>query len=548
MQVLPVGLGGSSLVQDYLAGDAAVAAFYRGSPFDPATYQAKAAELDGTVTGPELSVAQSVVRTAGQAGSVALDAVVRAHGYFVTTGQQPGLFGGPLYSLYKALSAVCLAEELSSLLGKPVMALFWVASDDHDRDEASHAHVIDARNQLRRLSLPVPPGHAHRPLAVTRLGTHIDTVTLALERYFPLNEFRDSYMEMLRGSYHPGATFADAFSGFMGGLLGDLPIGFVDAANPDLKRASRPVLRREAEDPASTETALLDTLERLSAQGYAAQVPVIPGATGLFIDTGTRRDRLQRDGGNFRYRGSGKTVSRRRVLEMIEHETGRVSPNVTLRPVVEGFVFPTLAYVGGPGELAYFGQLAGVFRRHDVGMPVVTPRAALLVVERKVAKVMEKLGLGIDQVRMGEATLGQLARDSVPHDVRVSLSSWRREAAEHASALQRATGAIDPALAGAVLKARNAGLAALGTLEAKIVRAVKRQHETARNQITKARVNLWPDDTPQDRVLGPLQYLMRYGGEFLTAARAAAGSTPWIAARAPAATADVGRRTTAGSE
>ena len=300
----------------------------------------------------------------------------------------------------------------------------------------------------------------------------------------------------------------------MAGLLAETPIGLIDAGDPRLKEDCRPVFRAEAEDPAGSETVLDETAEALESCGYALQVPPIAGATNLFVDLRDGRERLQQTDGGFLLRRSGRKLSRRRVLGLIEDDPRSVSPNVLLRPVVESLLFPTLAYVGGPGELAYFAQLRGLFRRHGTDMPVVTPRGSLLLVESKVEKVLGKFGLGTDDVRDMEALLSRFARDQLPEDVRDTAGRWREAVESMGTELAEAAATVDPALRGAVLKTRNSGLAALGSLEKKIVRAVKRNAETTRAQIAKAQVNLWPGGKPQDRILCPLQYLMRYGPEF----------------------------------
>ena len=205
-------------------------------------------------------------------------------------------------------------------------------------------------------------------------------------------------------------------------------------------------------------------------------------------------------------------------MELIRDDTARVSPNVLLRPVVEGSVFPSLAYVGGPGELAYFAQLRGLFGRHGVCMPVAVPRASLLVTEPKVSRVLEKFGLEVDELRDEGALLSRFARDRVPPEAERAVARWREAVESQAAELAGSAASIDPGLAGAVKRARNAGLAALGTLEKKIVRAVKRRDETKWSQIGKASVNLWPGGKPQDRMLTPLQYLMRYGRVFIDSA------------------------------
>ena len=518
MRLLPRPLGGSLLVRDYLSGTAPAASLFRGSPFHLATYRDKAKELE-RATGPDaIARVAPMIRPVGPAAEQALKAVSRDHGYFVTTGQQPGLFGGPLYSLYKALTAVRLAQVLASALGRPVMPLFWVASEDHDWEEASHTHVVDLSSELHRIVLGPGPVRAGRPLGQIRLGDGIHDVVDQLAGHFPRNDFHTRYIDLVRETFHPSATMASAFSALMTGLLRDTPVGLVDAADPVLKQASRPLLRAEAEDPAASEAAVSRRCDELTQLGYHHQVPHIPGATNLFLDSADGRDRLQYGPAGFELRRTGRTVSREDILQLIDGAPHRVSPNVLLRPVVESFVFPTLAYVGGPGELAYFGQLGRLFRRHGVGMPVVVPRGSLLALEKKVLRVIEKHGLEIDELREGDALLSRFARDQVPESVSGAVAAWRRAVESFAAELTGTAHSIDPVLKGAVAKARNSGLAALGALEKKIVRAVKRSSAVTWSQIARAQVNLWPAGKPQDRVLGPLQYLMRYGGEFVSMA------------------------------
>ncbi len=523
MRILRSPLGGSRFVRDYVAGASRSSAFSQGSPFSSATYKRKAAEREnGTAAGKRESAA-AIVKPVGPRAARALRAVVEGDGFFVTTGQQPALLGGPLYSLYKALTAVRLAQDLAGILARPVMPLFWVASDDHDWDEANHVHLIDQANELHCLTLGPNPGTVPRPLSRIPLGDAVIDAVTRLEQCFPRNEYRDRYIDLARNAFSPRATMASAFAALMAELLRDTPIGLVDAADPLLKEASRPVLCAEAEDPAASERAVRETSDALAVQEYGLQVPVIDGAVNLLTDLEGGRDRLQRANGGFVHRRSGRRISQRALLALIRDDPVRVSPNVLLRPVVEAAVFPSLAYVGGPGELAYYGQLHGLFARHGVCMPVPVPRASLLVVEPKVSRVMDKFGLEPDELRDQDALLSRFARDEVPPEADRALARWREAVGSIAAELAESSASIDPGLAGAVTRARNAGLAALGTLEKKIVRAVKRQGETTRSQIGKASVNLWPNAKPQDRVLTPLQFLVRYGPGFVAAALGKAG-------------------------
>lgn len=514
MKLLPQPLGGSRLARDYLAGVKAAQGFYRGSPYSAGTYRRKAAELD-LGRGPEsFAAAERLVHPVGDRGVRQLRRVVAGNGYFVTTGQQPGLFGGPLYSVYKALTAERLARDLQRLLDRPVMPLFWVASDDHDWDEANHTFIVDGSNRLVHLTLgPLTEGPP-RALSRTRLGPAIEEALDRLASSFPANDFHDRYTTLLRDAYRPDATMSSAFASLMTEILRETSIGLVDAGETSLKEACQPIFRAEAEDPVASESVLGETAASLRGDGYDLQVPLIGGATNLFVDLGEGRDRLQRTRDGFALRRTGRALSRRRVLGLIDEEPRRVSPNVLLRPVVESVLFPTLAYVGGPGELAYFAQLRGLFRRHGAGMPVVVPRGSLLAVETRVEKVLDKFGLAAGDLRDAESLLSRFAREQLPEEVRSTVEAWRRAVEGRGGELANAAAAVDQALRGAVMKARNASLATLGSLEKKIVRVAKRNAGTTRAQIAKAQVNLWPEGSPQDRVLSPLQYLMRYGPDF----------------------------------
>lgn len=518
MDFLAMPLGGSKLVGNYLAGEASAAGFYAGSPFSPESYARKAASL-APGAHERARAAAALIEPGGARSEALLQDVVRAGGCFVTTGQQPGLFGGPLYGLYKALSAVRLAEDLSRLLDKPVMPLFWIASDDHDWQEASCAYALDGAGRLRRLDLGPEPGLARRSLAETPMGEGVEEAVAQLARIFPPNDFHEHWTTQVRLAYRPRATLAQAFRRFMGTLLHDTPLGWVDAGDPRIKAASRPLLEAEAADPAASEAVLAEAATALRASGYGTQVPLISGAANLFVHMPRGRDRLERHGAGFRLRRAGRRLSARRVLEMIAAEPCAVSANVLLRPVVESFLFPTLAYVGGPGELAYFGQLRGLFRRHGVGMPVAVPRASPLVVEAKVAKAMEALGAGASELKDADALLSRFAREKMPPTAEAAMKRWRDSARSASEELTAAVAGVDRTLEGAVRAARNASLAALGTLDKKVVRALKRRNETARERIGRARANLWPAGKPQDRVFGPLQYLMRYGSAFVDLAR-----------------------------
>lgn len=516
IRVRPVG--GNPLVEDYVKGEPALAPFFSGHPYDPEAYRRKAREVRERFDADSLAAMAGAIRTPGAAAKERLERIAAGDGFFVTTGQQPGLFGGPLYTVHKALSAVALAMRLESLLDVPVLPVFWIASDDHDWDEARHTSVLDTDNTLRRLTLegaPEPP----RSMGRTPLNGAAETALDELSQILPPSEFTPPLMDRLRAAY-AGGTVSDAFARTLEAMLGNLTLGFVDAQDPTVRRAGEPVLRRELAAGAAHEAALRAQTERLEAAGYGAQVPILPGATNVFHeDADHGRERLLREDGGWVLRASKRRLGEDELWSLFEEEPERFSANVVLRPVLESAVLPTLSYVGGPGEVRYLAQTGCLFEAHGVGMPVVFPRLGVTLVEGKVRKVLDKFGLTESDLvgRPIHEVIAGVVRDDVPDGVQSALVELRRAIREGYQAVYEAAEGIDTTLKGPIFGARNEGFKAVSEVEKKIRQHVKLKDETALEQVEKAAVNLAPAGKPQERVLNVHQYLSRYGGELIPA-------------------------------
>ncbi len=509
-------VGGNRLVEDYVQGDAALAPFFAGHPFDAAAYRRKADEVRGRFDPAALTAMAEAVRPSGPAAAEKLERIATGAGFLVTTGQQPGLFGGPLYTVHKALTAIALARRLEELLDAPVLPLFWVASDDHDWLEANHVSVLDMDNELRTLALD---GENNPPHSMGRraLDGAAESALDELAQALPPSEFTPPIMERLRGAYSEG-TVAGAFTRTLKAVLGDLSLGFVDAQEPALRRAGLPVLKRELESAAAHEEALRRQTERMEAAGYASQVPILPGAANVFHeDEEHGRERLLREDGSWVLRASKRKLSDEELRRELEESPERFSANVVLRPVLESAVFPTLAYVGGPGEVRYLAQTGCLFEAHGVGMPMVFPRLGVTLVEGKVRKVLDKFGLEEGDLvgRPIHEVIAGVVRDDVPEDVQAALGELRQSLQKGYQAVYDAAEGIDPTLKGPIFGARNEGFKAISEVEKKIRQHVKLKEETALDQIEKVAVNLAPGGKPQERVLNVHQYLARYGSELV---------------------------------
>lgn len=509
---------GSPLSRDYVQGETHLASFFEGDFRDPVSFQEKAKEVDERFDSDARERVASFVRTPSEAGKRGLDRFLAEGGYMVTTGQQPGLFTGPLYGLYKALTAVKLAESLEPILGRPVLPLFWVASEDHDWAEADHTYLLDQENGLKLFRLPEQGGRTSRPLHRIPLETGLESTLDKFLESLPTSEFTQPLFELIRDSYVHGQTIPEGFTRVLEGLLTDLPLLFVDAANPALKEASKAVLFKELETAEAHEAILHRASSRLETDGYRVQVPILKGGVNLFYEGPAGRDRLYRDGADFRLNHAETRLTEEEIRANTEVDPSLLSPNVFLRPVVESALFPTVSYVAGPGEIAYYAQLKEFFQGHGIRMPVIFPRHSATLVESKVGKVLAKFNLALEGLnRPFDVLAGEIAREELPPEVRRALGEIRGAIGKGAGALIKASQGVDPTLKGPVTNARNASLQAFDEAEKKILQAVKRQNEIALGQLEKTQRNLFPAGKPQERVLNAFHYLARYGPELIPA-------------------------------
>ena len=509
-------VGGSELVDGYVNGSAGARAFYSGWWGDPEAYKAKAREVDGRFDRTARRRAADAMYAPGANGAERLDEWVERGGYLVTAGQQPGLFTGPIYTLSKALMAVTLAKELEALLESPVLPLFWVASDDHDWEEANHTVVVGVDNELHRIEVEVPADQLGLPLHSIRPGAALSRAREALFSQLPRSDFSKPYERLIETAYHPGATLAEGFRDALATLLAPFGVLLADGADPSVKALSSSILQGAIEESPVHEAALEERAKALDGAGFHVQVPVLAEGVNVFLEGPDGRERLYREGDGFRLRHSGQRISAPELLQRLRDEPGSFSPNVLLRPVVESAVFPTVSLVTGPGETSYAAQLQPLFGAFGIEPPVTYPRLAVTALEAKIGKVLDKFGFEASELdRPFHELAVRVAREELPEVVEQTLKELRSGLGKGAGRLLEEARDIDPTLKGAIESARTSSLGAWDDAEKKILQALKRGNEVGLRQLAKARLHLYPNGSPQERVMTPFYYLFRYGGEFL---------------------------------
>jgi bacillithiol synthase len=435
----------------------------------------------------------------------------------VTTGQQPALFTGPLFTIHKALSAAALAGVLQRHWGRPVVPLFWVAGDDHDFTEASHAEWLGADGTVTGARLPPrAPDAALTPMYREPLGPAVTDALAALERDLPPSEFREATVDWIRRHFRPDATVASSYAGALAELLAPYGVLVFDSTHSAVKRAAAPLMLRALRGAAELEADLAERVDSLSAEGADSGVAVGVGATLVMLECRLGRDRLMHHGGRFSTR-RGKTEYTLDELEAVsQREPERFSPNVLLRPVIESALLPTVAYLGGPGELRYLPLTAPVYQLLQVTPQRPLPRWSGIVLEPRVERVLEKFGVGLEELMQPAGPLeARLVRARLPEEALAALATLRHNIESDYATIARAAVAIDPTLEKPVQAARNHALAGTHDVEKKLLQHLKKREETELSQITRARAAVWPNDKPQERVLTLAPFLARYGPSLL---------------------------------
>lgn len=435
----------------------------------------------------------------------------------VTTGQQPGLFTGPLFTVYKALTAVALARALESRLGRPVVPVFWVAGDDHDLAEANHVHVLTVENAVDRVVLRERAADDPLvPLYREPLGDGVEDAIGRIRDASPPTEFQPATLEWLTRHYRPEHDYAAAFAGALAELLGPYGLVVFRSTHAAAKQAMAPLLVRALEVAQVLDRALVARAERMSGEAAAVPVPVGDGATLVMCECELGRDRLIAQDGGFRARRSGNTWSLDQLRAIAEDDPQRLSPNVLLRPAVEAALLPTLAYVAGPGEIAYFPQCAPVYEHLSVAPQAVVPRWSGRIIESRVAKVLGKFGIAAEDLDRPAGQLEtQLVREDMPPAAQEAIIALRSALDREYTRLEQAATDIDPTLEKTVQGAKGGAFKELSHLEKRILSHLKKENEIVVQQIAKARANLFPLGKPQERVFNVVPYLTRYGRALL---------------------------------
>jgi len=488
----------SKLFSDFQYHFDRVSRFYAYPPGDPNAYAEATKKLNYP---PERRAELVAALRARNGDSPALELLARPKTVAIVTGQQVGLFSGPAYSIYKALTAARIAEQLNEQ-GIPAVPIFWLATEDHDFAEVNHTYVFDSDHRVVKLSVNGQQG-TERPVGTIPLtDPPLDRLREALAR-FPYGE---EVAELVAGSYQPGVTLGAAFQALLERLLAGRGLLFIDPLDASIRRMAAPLLREALRDGANLHAKLQDRNRELEAAGYHAQVHVEAKTSLVFLLEGDRRITLRRQNGG--YASKDRSYSTEELMDLAEH----LSPNALLRPVVQDYVLPTVAYVGGPAELAYMAQSQTLYEDLLDRMPVMAARSGFTLLDARTAKLMGKFGLTLPNLLHGEDELrARIAAKLIPSAVTQEFERVQESTTKSLDELIATLQSFDPTLAASAAKSRAKILYQLSKLQGKTGRETLNRDQRAAADARYMSNLIFPEKHLQERFYSILPFAARYG-------------------------------------
>jgi bacillithiol biosynthesis cysteine-adding enzyme BshC len=505
----------SKLFTDFLYNYEKVAQFYTDfgrtvSPLAEHARQIGAQEFDRD------RVADALERINRKAGSPELtfkhiEMLRRKGSVAIVTGQQAGLFTGPLYTVHKALTVIKLAACLREQ-GVEAVPVFWIASEDHDYEEVNHTRLIDPEGNVQTVQYEPD----NRPLEVPVGKIELDEgINAALDQFIgqlPPSEFLQQIENDLRESYKAGTPFAEAFAKLMARIFKDYGVVLLDPSDEGLKQVAAPLYAKAIEKTTEIANALVERSATLVNAGYHAQVNIAEDMVPLFIIDEGRRVALTHRDGRFQVKGSGRSFEKDELAQLALRCPNCFSPNVTLRPVVQDYLLPTAAYIGGPAEIAYFAQLRAVYEVLERQEPCVLPRASFSLVEGRHQKTMEKYGLQLTDFFDGlHSAITKVVETSLDRSTAEAFAETEKIFDEQLTKLEESLHKADPTLADSLKRSREKVLYQIEHLRTRFIHASARREETTFRQVERAYTSLMPNKNYQERELNVFYFLSRYG-------------------------------------
>lgn len=436
--------------------------------------------------------------------------------FAIVTGQQLGIFGGPLYTFYKIITAVKLAADLKDkYTGYNFVPVFWLEGDDHDFDEVRYLNLINSDNDLIRIIYDdgFPEDINRGSVGSLQFNENLDKVISGIKAALRDNDFKQTLIEIYTSFYKSGRTFRESFRDLIIHFFDKYGLIVFDPSDPGVKKLLRPIFTKEIE---SFRNHTKDVV-RISAEleeSYHAQVKVRP--INLFYSENDGRYLIEPVEEEFRLKGKRRRFTKENLLNLIEQEPHKFSANVLLRPVCQDYLLPTACYIGGPGEISYFAQVIPLYTHFNLVQPVVYPRSSLTIVEGNAQKILNKYDFTYTDLFVDkDELLRRIIKSSSDIDLEAEFSSAGQELTAVIDHLREKLFNLDKTLNDAALNTKERIMSALDQLKSRSAEAQRRKHETSVRQLVKVHTMIYPSENLQERELNYIYFAHKYGMDFI---------------------------------
>jgi bacillithiol biosynthesis cysteine-adding enzyme BshC len=507
------------LFLDYLSYAPSVREFYPRSPLftEWMTDESQRVNYDSLRRAKVADILERQNRSWGAAAKTMTNiARLRGGALAAVTGQQVGLFGGPIFSLFKALTAVKLAEQATAS-GVECVPVFWLATEDHDLAEVDHVSLASEQGppQLFKADATalgdsiVPDA----PVGTIKFGREIESLVQRAAQLLGESEVAT----WLRESYGAGESLGSAFARLFTKLFADFGVILLDPADKGFHELAKPLFQAAIERASELDDALLGRGKMIEAAGYHQQVKVTPASTLLFeVKDGARTAIRRKGNGDGEFAVGDERIPSADLVEMIEKAPEKFNPNVLLRPVVQDYLLPTLVYTGGAAEVAYFAQVAVVYEKLLGRITPILPRFSATLLEPKSERILARYQLGLPEVFQGPQKVREaIGARALPPDLRARFEDAYSSIERSMVALRDSIGKLDPTLIATADHARSSMQHQLDQLQMKATRAEFQRNEVIARHAETLSNALFPNKALQERELAGISFVARYGTQLL---------------------------------
>ncbi len=437
------------------------------------------------------------------------------------TGQQAGVFGGPLYTICKIITTLKLANWLSTQYSDyNFIPCFWMEVDDHDFKEINHIHFFNKNNELRRLELTQESVDELKPIHSRQLHSEISGWKAIIEDEFHATEFMDDILKTFFEAYSEQRSYPDAFARLILKFFGKYGLVVFDPTDPEMKKLGRPLFSKVIGAPFKIQEQLKEKNQSLAELNLPEQIQFQPNQTLLFYtDDKDQRVRIDVDeNGDFllKYNNGYEKLAKSKLMNIIEETPERLSANVALRPLFQDYVLPTVGYIAGPAEVAYFAQIGALYNYFDLNMPVIYPRHRITIIESKIQRLIEKLEIDIaDLFHRRSDYLEFFIQQKQNENTFNEIEAVKAEITQKLNQLEKIVEEVDPTLVNAIQKTEQKTRSNIEQVINKITNSLKQNVATEMNQLKRTLLFLFPEDTYQERVINIIYFLIKYGPDFI---------------------------------